>query len=263
MNPAPIGMFDSGVGGLSVLEEVRALLPAESVGYVADSGNAPYGDKSREFIRMRSMTIGRFLIEQGAKVIVIACNTATAAAAETMRGSLPVPIVAMEPGVKPAVAATKTGVVGAFVTASMGMSDRMASLLDRFGGDVRVIAVPVPGLVEHVEVADLDSPGLRAKVEGYLRPLIEGGADTIVLGSTHYVFLKPLIAEIAPHLTPIDTGAAVARQLSRILVEHDLNAPPGDAAKMRYWTSGDAAASTRVMSSLLGEPVSVERLPET
>lgn len=255
-------MFDSGVGGLSVLREVRSLLPAESICYVADSGNAPYGDKSRDFIRERSMTIARFLLGQGAKVIVVACNTATAAAAETMRSSLPVPIVAMEPGVKPAVAATKTGVVGAFVTASMGMSDRMASLLDRFGTDVKVIAQPVPGLVEHVEMADLDGPELRLMVEGYLRPLLDGGADTIVLGSTHYVFLKKLIAEVAPGMTPIDTGAAVARQLARVLAEHDLAAPADARPITRFWSSADPSTSARVMSALLGEHLTVERLPD-
>ncbi len=262
MNAAPVGMFDSGVGGLSVLREVRSLLPAESICYVADSGNAPYGDKTREFIRTRSITIARFLIGQGAKVIVVACNTATAAAAELMRASLPVPIVAMEPGVKPAVAATKSGVVGAFVTASMGMSDRMASLLDRFGSDVKVIAQPVPGLVEHVEMADLDGPELRLMVERYLRPLLEGGADTIVLGSTHYVFLKKLIGEIAPGVTLVDTGAAVARQLARVLAEHGLQAHGDAAGTMQFWSSADAGKSERVMSALLGEPVKVERLPD-
>ena len=263
MSMAPIGMFDSGVGGLSVLREVRAALPGESIDYVADSGYAPWGDKPRQFVCERSMKIAQFLVGQGAKAIVIACNTGTAAAAETMRASLTVPVVAMEPGVKPAVAATRTGVVGAFVTASMGSSDRMASLLDRFGGDVKVLTQPVPGLVEHVERGDLASAPLRALLEGYLRPLLEAGADTIVLGSTHYVFLKPLIAEIAgPGVTAIDTGPAVARQVERVLRERGIAAPAGAKGVERYWSSREPDESARVMSALLGRPIEVEPLPE-
>jgi glutamate racemase len=262
VNAAPVGVFDSGVGGLSVLEEIRALLPDESLDYVADSGHAPWGDKPVEFVRDRSLKIGRFLVGQGAKAIVIACNTGTAAAADTLRGKLTVPVVAMEPGIKPAAAATRSGVVGAIVTAMMSDSDRMASLLDRFGHSVKVIAQPAPGLADRVEDADLDSPALRALVVRYLRPLIDAGADTIVLGSTHYVFLKAVMAEVAgPAVTLIDTGPAVARQLSRVLGDRGLSAPAGAAARERFWTSGDVATSERVMSTLLGRRVSVGELP--
>ncbi len=263
VNGAPIGMFDSGVGGLSVLREVRAALPAESLEYVADSAYAPWGDKPRRFVCERSMKIARFLVGRGAKAIVIACNTGTAAAAETMRASLTVPIIAMEPGVKPAVAATRSGVVGAFVTASMGSSDRMASLLDRFGTDVKVITQAVPGLVEHVEAADLDGPDLRRMVEAYLRPLLDAGADVIVLGSTHYVFLKRVIAELAgPGVTAIDTGPAVARQLARVLGERGLLATGDEPGTERFWSSREPRESARVMSALLARPVEVEPLPE-
>ena len=137
----------------------------------------------------------------------------------------------------------------------------MASLLDRFGRNVRVISVPAPGLVEHVEAADLDSPELRRLVESYVRPLLDQGADTIVLGSTHYVFLRQLIAEIAGQdITIVDTGAAVARQLARVLAERDLAASPETAGTERFWTSGDPAESAKVMSALLGRKVSVEKL---
>lgn len=260
----PVGIFDSGVGGLSVLREIHAELPAESIDYIADSGNAPWGDKSADFVRERGLKLGRFLVDRGAKAIVIGSNTGTAGSAEALRSTLTVPVVGIEPGIKPAVAATKTGVVGAIVPALVGGSDRLASLLGRYGTEARVITQPVPGLVEFVEDADLDSPKLRRMVEHYVRPLVDAGADTIVLGSTHYVFLKPVIAELfGPQLTLIETGAAVARQLGRVLEERGLNAP-GDAHRIeRFWTSGDPAHSQRVVSALLGRQVEVEPLPDT
>jgi glutamate racemase len=258
----PVGIFDSGVGGLSVLRDIRTMLPAESIDYVADSANAPWGDKPAEFIRVRGLEIAGFLVGQGVKAMVIGSNTGTAGSAEALRATLTMPVIGIEPGIKPAAAATRSGVVGAIVTTTMGASDRMASLLDRFGRNVRVISVPVPGLVEHVEAADLDSAELRGLVEGYLRPLLDEGADTIVLGSTHYVFLKSLIAEIAgAGVTIVDTGEAVARHLGRVLSERRLAAPAEATGRERFWTSGDPAESARVMSALLGRKVSVERLP--
>jgi glutamate racemase len=147
------------------------------------------------------------------------------------------------------------------VTTTMGASDRMASLLERFGRNVRVISVPVPGLVEHVEAADLDSAELRRLVEGYVRPLLDQGADTIVLGSTHYVFLRALIADVAGEgVTIVDTGEAVARQLARVLAERGMAARGEAQATERFWTSGNPAESERVMSALLGRKVSVEKL---
>lgn len=262
MSSAPVGIFDSGVGGLSVLREIRETLPAESIDYVADSANAPWGDKPADYIRRRGLEIAGFLVGQGVKAIVIGSNTGTAGSAEALRATLTMPVVAIEPGIKPAAAATRSGVVGAIVTATMGASDRMASLLDRFGRNVRVISVPAPGLVEHIEAADLDSRELRKLVESYVRPLLDEGADTIVLGSTHYVFLRSLITQIAGEdVTIVDTGVAVARQLARVLDEGGVAAPPGNVAKERFWTSGDSADSERVMSALLGRKVSVEKLP--
>jgi glutamate racemase len=260
---APVGIFDSGVGGLSVLREIHAALPHESVYYVADSGNAPWGDKSLQFVRERGLKIARFLAGRGVKAIVIGSNTGTAGSAEALRSNLPIPVVGIEPGVKPAVAATRSRVVGALVPAAMGGSDRMASLLDRFGTDVKVITQAVPGLVEHVEAADLHSPELRRMVEGYVRPLLDAGADTIVLGSTHYVFLKALVAEVAgPDVTLIETGAAVARQLKRVLEERGITAAEDAVATELFWTSGDPARSQRVISTLLERDVVVQKLPE-
>ena len=256
-------MYDSGVGGLSVLREIRAALPAESVYYVADSANAPWGDKPPGFVRRRGLEIARFLVDQGVKAIVIGSNTGTAGSAEAVRAELTIPVVGIEPGIKPAVAASRSRVVGAIVPAAVSESDRLASLLDRFSGDVRVIIQPVPGLVEHVEQADLDGPELRRMVEGYVRPMLDAGADAIVLGSTHYVFLKGVLSEIAgPRVALIETGAAVARQLGRVLDERGLRAQGGPGGE-RFWTSGDPGTSRRVISALLGREVAVEKLPES
>ncbi|HYL07803.1 MAG TPA: glutamate racemase [Candidatus Udaeobacter sp.] len=263
MNTAPVGIYDSGVGGLSVLREINAALPAESVYYIADSGHAPWGDKTPEFVRERGLQLGRFLAAHGAKAIVIGSNTGTAGSAEAVRAELTIPVIGIEPGIKPAVAATRTGVVGAIVPKLVGGSDRLASLLGRFGTDVKVITQPVPGLVEFIEAADLESPELRRLVEGYVRPLIEQGADVIVLGSTHYVFLKPLITDLfGPELTLIETGAAVTRQLARVLSERGLLAPSGSTAREQFWTSGDAERSRLVISKLLGRDVEVAALPD-
>jgi glutamate racemase len=261
VNAAPVGIFDSGVGGLSVLREIQAAVPAESIYYVADSANAPWGDKPPGFVRRRALEIARFLVGQGVKAIVIGSNTGTAGSAEALRASLSIPVVGIEPGIKPAVSATRSGVVGAIVPAAVSESDRLASLLDRFGSDVNVIVQPVPGLVEHIERADVDGPEVRRLVEGYVRPMLEAGADVIVLGSTHYVFLIPLLGEIAgPDVTLVETGAAVARQLARVLQEHGLSAGGANGAE-RFWTSGDPNSSRRVISALLGREVSVEKLP--
>jgi glutamate racemase len=249
------------VGGLSVLREIRLQMPAESIRYVADSANAPWGDRPAEYVRRRGLEIADFLVEQGVKAMVIGSNTGTAGAAEALRVKLTIPIVGMEPGIKPAAALTRSGVVGAIVTATMDASDRMASLLDRFGRDVRVITVPAAGLVEHVEAADLASAELRRLVESYIKPMLNAGADTIVLGSTHYVFLRPLIAAIAGDgVTIVDTGAAVARRLEHVIHSRGLAAPEGKPGDERFWTSGDVVGSERVMSALLGRPVRVEKL---
>src|SRR5256714_15221377 len=201
------------------------------------------------------------LIARGIRPIVIGSTPATAGSAEALRSTLAIPVVGIEPGIKPAVSATRSGIVGAIVPAAVGGSDRLASLLDRFGTDVKVIVQPVPGLVEHVEAADIDGPELKRMVEGYIRPMLDAGADTIVLGSTHYVFLKPLLTELAgPEVALIETGAAVARRLGSVLEESGLRAE-GREGKERFWTSGDPTRSARVISALLRREVKVDKLP--
>ncbi len=253
MREAPIAVFDSGVGGLSVLAEIQQLLPNESLLYLGDCGHIPYGEKTPEFIRQRCSVMAGFFREQGAKALVIACNTATVAGVADLRRDFPEwPIVGMEPAVKPAAAATRSGVVGVLATTGTLQSAKFAALLDRFATDVRVITQPCPGLVERIESGDLHSPELRALLKHYVDPLLANGCDTIILGCTHYPFLKPMLKSMIPEsISLIDTGAAVARQLQRLLAERDLLAE-GPNRPVRFWTSADPA-SLRKTLALLGQ----------
>lgn len=259
---APVGIFDSGVGGLSVLAEIRRQLPRESLLYVADSGHVPYGEKSSEFIRQRSLRIAEFLVGEGAKALVVACNTATAAAVAELRERYPLlPIVGMEPAVKPAAAATRSGVVGVLATTGTLKSARFAALLDRFAADVRVVTQPCPGLVERIEAGQLSSTETRQLLAGFVEPLLAQGCDTLILGCTHYPFIKPLLREMLPaDVSLIDTGAAVARQLGSLLEARGLLAG-GAVRATRYWSSGEPARMSAVLPLLLGEVAPVEALP--
>lgn len=240
----PIGVFDSGVGGLSVLRHIRARLPGEDLLFVADSGHAPYGDRSPAWIRARSLQLSEWLVSQGAKAIVVACNTATAAATSALRARLPLPVIAMEPAVKPATAATRTGVVGVLATTGTLESARFAALLDRFAVGIEVVAQPCAGLVEVIERGELDAPATRALVTRFVTPLLDRGADTIVLGCTHYPFVREVIADVAgPGVTIVETGAAVARQVERRLTEASLLTPAGAAGRDRLITTGGATAA--------------------
>ncbi len=246
-----------------MLQEIRRELPAEDLIYVADSSHVPYGNKPAEYIRRRSMTLTKFLLDQGAKAIVVACNTATAAAAAHLRRHLDVPVIAMEPAVKPAAAATRRGVVGVLATEGTIRSAQMAALLERFGKGIAVVTQPGIGLVEQVEAGDLDGPATRRLVEKHTAPLLEASADTIVLGCTHYAFIRPLIADVVgPEVVLIETGPAVARQVRRVLDTNGLLNPAARKGAEAFWTSDGAETADRVFSLLLGRSVEVRRLPE-
>ncbi len=266
-----IGVFDSGVGGLSVLQHIRRLLPDERLIYIADSAHVPYGDKSPEYILQRAQILTRFLVEQGADAIVIACNTATAAAVACLRNQFSVPIVGMEPAVKPAVAATKTGVVGVLATIGTLESARFAALLERYGEEVEIVTQGCPGLVEQVESGELSSDRTRKLIENYTSPLLERGADTLILGCTHYPFLSPLIREVVGNnVVIVDTGEAVARQLQRrikselpvreaqlAIAQHECK----ENAHTKFFTSAEPAKAKSIMSVLWGESIQVNLLP--
>ena len=263
MSSKPIGVFDSGVGGLSVLREIRRELPHESLHYVADSGHAPYGDRPPEYIQARATAVTRALIGLGAKAVVVACNTATGAAVGTLREGFSLPIVAIEPAVKPAAAATRSGVVGVMATSVTLASTNLLRLVGQYPAPGGTRMQACPGLVEQVERGDLDSPATRALVERYVRPLVSAGADTIVLGCTHYAFLEPVIRDVAgAGVAVIDPAPAVARELRRRLSLAALLAPESAVSVERYWTTGDIEQATRVVSQLLGYRVVVDRLAD-
>ncbi len=247
-----------------MLLHIRQILPNERLIYVADSGHVPYGDKSPPYIEARSLAITKFLVEQGADAIVIACNTATAAAAHTLRVKFnKLPVLGMEPAVKPAVAATKSGVVGVLATVGTLESARFAALLEKYAGHIKIVTQGCPGLVEQVERGDLDSLETRKLIERYTAPLLAKGADTIILGCTHYPFLAPLIREVVGEdVALVDTGAAVARHLQQRL---KAELPPrviGEASE-RFFTSGDVGQATKIVSLLWGQAVTVQQLPPT
>jgi glutamate racemase len=255
---APIGVFDSGVGGISVLREIRRELPHEDLLYVADSAHAPYGDKPTEVIVQRALAVTEFLLTQGAKAVVVACNTATGAAAQALRGRYRIPIIAMEPAVKPAVAHTRSGVVGVLATSQTLASHNFVRLLGRFNAGAEVLVQPCPGLVERVEAGDLEGEATRALLAAYLTPLLAQGADTLVLGCTHYPHLRPLIADLAgPEVLIMDSGAAVARQVRRRLEEAGLLAAEGRTGTEQFWTSGRSDLARGLIGRLWGAGLEV------
>ncbi|CAG9258132.1 glutamate racemase [Burkholderia cepacia] len=257
---APIGIFDSGLGGLSVLRAARAQLPDESFIYVADSHHAPYGPRDEAFITERTLAIGEWLAREGAKALVIACNTATARAIAAIREHLPMPLVGVEPGIKPAVAVSASGVAGVLATQSTLNSPRFQALLDRYGAGRRFICQPGHGLVEAIERGDTNSAALRALLDSYLQPMLDDGADTLVLGCTHYPFFTETIRDlVGDRLTIVDTSDAIARQLARILDERNLRAPAGTrAAPPRFCSTSDGRQLQILASTLLGLAAPVE-----
>lgn len=258
----PIGIFDSGVGGLSVLREIRRELPHENLLYVADSGHAPYGDKSAKLIEARAIAIVEFLIGQHAKAIVVACNTATGVAVQTLRARFSLPIVAMEPAVKPAAAYTQSGVIGVLATSRTIASDNIARLRERFGADVKILLQACPGLVEQVEAGDLSGAQTRVLIERYVLPLLEQQADALVLGCTHYPFLAPLIREIAgPAVAIIDPAAAIARELRRRLTSAAMLSHATTAGAEQFWSSAAPDTTRSVIAQLWQPGIDVLHLP--
>ena len=223
-DPRFIGVFDSGVGGLSVWREIARQLPHERTLYLADQAHVPYGSRQLAEVRELSAGITRFLLDHGVKIVVIACNTASAAALHYLRRAFPhVPFVGMEPAVKPAVERTHNGVVGVIATQATFQGELFASLVARYAAGVRVLTQVCPGLVEAVEAGRLDTPETEARLRQALTPLIEGGVDQLVLGCTHYPFLRPAIERVVgTNVAVIDPAPAIARQTGRVLARRGL-----------------------------------------
>ena len=255
LSQQPIGMFDSGVGGLSVLRALRNTLPNEDVLYLADQAHIPYGPKSKEKIRGFAFEITRFLLNQGAKLIVVACNTASAAALHDLREEFPsVSFVGMEPAVKPAAESTHTGKVGVLATPTTFSGELYASVVERFAKHVTIYKSTCPGLVEEIEAGNLEKPETREILEKALAPMLEAGIDTVVMGCTHYPFVIPLIEDITgPGVRTIDPAPAIARQAHRLLEAQNLLNQGESDGNLAFYTSGDTDKFVELLPKLLGE----------
>jgi glutamate racemase len=256
---APIGIFDSGVGGLAIYRAVRELLPAEDLIYIADSGFGPYGDRNTGFVESRVTAMAAALVELGAKAIVVACNTATVVAVERIRSLYGLPIIGIEPAIKPAVATTRSKKMVVLATQRTIESEAVERLCRLHGRETEILRVPCPGLVEQVEQGSLEDERTLHLLRGYTRKALASGADTFVLGCTHFVFLETQIrALVGPEVAILEPSRAVARQVVRRLAEHCRCAEKARGATEQFFTTARSPADAgAVMSKLLGRRVAV------
>jgi glutamate racemase len=257
MRSAPIAIFDSGLGGLSVTQEIARLLPREHLIYLADSAHCPYGGRPLEEIRSLSLSVAGVLVERGAKVLVVACNTASGAALETLREILDIPVVGLEPALKPAARRSTARRVGVLATTATLRTERFRRLVERFGRGVEVFAQGCPGLVELVENGETEGPRVREALAPYLRRMTAAGVDAVVLGCTHYPFLRDEIAAgLGPGVEIHDSGLAVARQLRRVLRRAGRLAPAGNGpGRTELLTTGDPDEVAGAARRLLRRPI--------
>lgn len=250
---SPIGVYDSGVGGLTVFQAVRNLLPNERLLYLADQANVPYGERSLEEVRALAERATSFMMAQGVKLIVVACNTASAAALKVLRKNYPdFPFVGMEPAVKPAAEQTLSGKVGVLATPSTFQGELYASVVERFAGDVQLFQATCPGLVEQIEKGAVKSPETRQILEDAIEPMLKEGVDSLVMGCTHFPFVIPLIRQIAGEdVRVVDPAPAVARQVKRVLESRDLLASASQQSEMQFFTSGKALDLEEFLANLL------------
>ena len=257
MNSRPITVFDSGLGGLTVLHALRCRLPQEDYFYFADTRFLPYGDRPEVFLRERGVLIAEALARRGAKAMVIGCYTATAAAAEAIRAASALPVVALEPGVKPAASLTKSGVIGVLATTRTLASERFARLVGNHANHLKVVAQACPGLAEAIETDGPGSPEVAALLDAFVEPLADACADVVVLGCTHYPWVADaILARMPAGVTLLDTGEAVARQLERLLLAGGLLG--GGQGRLTVATSGAPAAVTATVDRLFGARMHVE-----
>jgi glutamate racemase len=247
----PIALFDSGLGGLSILREVHRQFPNENLLYFADQAHVPYGPRPLLEIRAFAEAITRFLLDQRARAIIVACNAASAASLHHLRAIFPgVSFVGMEPAVKPAAESTRNGIIGVITTQATYQGELFASVIGRFAQGVEVVTQVCPEFVTLVEEGQLDTPHVHRVVEGYLRPLMEAGIDQLVLGCTHFPFLVPVLADVVgPGVSIVDPSPAVARQVGRLIANHR-NAPEA-IGQATHFTSGDPATYRRIAGRLL------------
>lgn len=255
---APIGVFDSGVGGLSIRQAISVQLPHESIFYLADTAHCPYGPRPASEIIALTREISRFLLKQGSKLLVVACNTASAAALNTLRSEFPVPIVGLEPAIKPAAQATRRGRVGVLATAGTLQGELYRQTRQRHAEQVNVHVQVAHDLVELVEAGHLSDATAVAQLQPHLAALQSADIDQLVLGCTHYLFLQPLIETLlGPGVQVLNPAAAVARQVERQLAEHNLAAPSSPTPRHRYFATARPAALTAFVQQL-GQDITVE-----
>ncbi|MBQ5603035.1 MAG: glutamate racemase [Bacteroidales bacterium] len=250
---AKIGIFDSGAGGLSVFREIRKVLPDEDYIYYSDSANCPYGEKPMEFIIDRCRNITDMLISEGAEIIVVACNTATAAAIRTLREEYSIKFIGMEPAIKPAAQFTKTGTVGVLATAGTLKSEKYLKHKEKYASDIRIIEHVGDGFVELVEKGIISGPEAESIVRKSLEPLLDAGADTIVLGCTHYPFLSDVIIGLAgPEIRLIDPAPAIAKHLIEVMDEEGITYGSADSksSHIDLRTSGDPDILEKIFRQL-------------
>ena len=257
----PIGIFDSGVGGLSVFKEVRKLLPFEAVTYFADSGNCPYGSKTREEVLLLARKHIEFLLVHHCKLIVIACNTITAVAIDHFRSEYGIPFIGMEPALKPAALQTRTKKIGILATENTFNGGLFKQTFEKHANGLDVFIQPGYGLVELVEQGEQNSEKARQLLERYLTPMMEKGADTLVLGCTHYPFLKDMIQQVAgTRLAVIDPSDAVAAQTKRILMEYGLISDSRRTPQLNFFTTGEKKMAERFFSLAVFGPFQLEQI---
>jgi glutamate racemase len=258
----PIGIFDSGVGGVSVLRAIRRQMPEESIIYLGDQGHIPYGPRPMQQIRDFSEAITHFLLDRGAKIIVVACNTASAAALKYLREKFEdVHFVGMEPAVKPAAEYTHTGKVGVLATPATFQGALYASVVERFASGVELFQNTCPGLVQQIEQGNLNGKETRQILERALLPMLDKNIDTVVLGCTHYPFVIPLIADIVGEgVRVIDPAPAVAKQITRLLEELGMRNESDKRGEVTFYTSGDATTLKSLLPMLLGESAGIKTI---
>ena len=256
-NAAPVGVFDSGIGGLTVAHEIIRQLPHERLIYFGDTARVPYGPKSPDTVRRYSREIATFLQGEGVKAIVVACNTATAHALPMLRAELPLPVIGVvEPGARAAMRATRSGHVGVIGTAGTVKSGAYERAIRDIDADVRITARACPLFVPLIEEGWIDSEVTRLVAREYLEPLAEAGVDTLVLGCTHYPLLKPLIAEVmGPGVRLIDSAAETAAEAARVLAERGLESPDPGQGTHRFVASDDPLQFLQLGQRFLGDAI--------
>jgi glutamate racemase len=251
MNTAPIGLFDSGFGGLSIWSEIRKAMPEESTHYIADSSYAPYGEKAQSLLLERCHKLTQHLLHKGCKLIVVACNTATTNAISELRASYAVPFIGIEPAIKPAALQTSSKHVGVLATKGTLSSQLFHQTRDLHTQGITLHERVGAGLVEAIEKGALGSPDLRKLLQFHLEPLLAQNIDVLVLGCTHYPFLQPLLKELLPsQVQLIDSAEAVARQTKAVLSQFQLMAPSKQEGKASFYSSGKTELLEQFLSQM-------------